>query len=58
MKSPKYRSGKVKKYKVDMKRNVEIPNSRPEEPEPPDYNQAMNELKRYNINEVINELIK
>ena len=41
-----------------MKRDVEIPNSRPEEPEPPDYKQAMNEVKRYNINEVINELIK
>lgn len=51
-------TGKIETDEYIIKDDVEIPNSRPEEPEPPDYNQAMNELKRYNINEVINELIK
>lgn len=51
-------TGKIEIDEYIIKDDVEIPNSRPEEPEPPDYNQAMNELKRYNINEVINELIK
>ena len=51
-------TGKIETDEYIIKDDVEIPNSRPEEPEPPDYNQAMNELKRYNINEVIKALKK